>query len=315
MTVQGDSVILDKINHEQCYPVVLEENVVIEPRSTVTVPVNTDTEKCLLVTVRTYDFSEHYSIPSSILKKAKDILNITNTSLKRLYWHKGRILARAVGVNILQLRDIPLLSVYNPNLETELHTDASSKGIASILLQKHGDSFKLVMYYSRMINKNEKVYHSYELETLAIVESIKRFRIYLTGFHFAIITDCAAVRSTFSKRDLLPRVARWWLAIQDFDFEIKHRPGEKNEAPDGNKLVIAKSARFNILRKYHDDIGHTGLRKCDTLIKSKFWFQGMKRFIKKYVKNCLDCAYKRNQYGKREGFLYLIDKNVYLALI
>ena len=34
----------------------------------------------------------------------------------------------------------------------------------------------------------------------------------------------------------------------------------------------------------------------------------MTRFFKKYVYACLDCAFKRSQYGKREGFLYPIDK-------
>ena len=37
----------------------------------------------------------------------------------------------------------------------------------------------------------------------------------------------------------------------------------------------------------------------------------MTRFIKKYVYACLDCAYKRSQYEKREGFLYPINKPDY----
>lgn len=119
----------------------------------------------------------------------------------------------------------PLLGIYDSNLETELHTDASSKGLAGILLQKHSDTLKPVMYYSRATTKEESVYHSYELETLAILEAIKPFRVYLTGIHFKVVTDCSAVRLTFGKKDLLPRVARWWLLIQDFDFEIEHRPG------------------------------------------------------------------------------------------
>ncbi|KAJ8930946.1 hypothetical protein NQ314_016210 [Rhamnusium bicolor] len=104
------------------------------------------------------------------------------------------------------------------------------------------------------------------------------------------------------------------LKQEDCDKELKNTYRIINKrlyrrTADGhNKLVIPKSARFNILRKYHDDIGHIGLRKCDSLIKSKFWFRGMTRFIRKYVHACLDCAYKRDQYGKKEGFLHPIDK-------
>jgi hypothetical protein len=43
----------------------------------------------------------------------------------------------------------PLLVIYDPNRETQLHTDASSKGIASILLQKFENELKPVMYYTR----------------------------------------------------------------------------------------------------------------------------------------------------------------------
>lgn len=87
-------------------------------------------------------------------------------------------------------------------------------------------------YFSRVTTPAEKVYHSYELETLAVVESLKRFRIYLIGFHFKIVTDCTAVRYTFSKRDLIPRVARWWLRVQEFDFEIIHKPGKSMQHVD-----------------------------------------------------------------------------------
>lgn len=60
-------------------------------------------------------------------------------------------------------------------------------------------------------------FSSYELETLALVESVKRFRVYLLGVHFKMVTDCSAVRATLLKRDLVPRIVRWWLVIQEYD--------------------------------------------------------------------------------------------------
>ncbi|KAF7278403.1 hypothetical protein GWI33_008441 [Rhynchophorus ferrugineus] len=71
---------------------------------------------------------------------------------------------------IKTLTERALLSIFDIKLLTELHTDASSKGIAAILLQKHGNNLKPVMYYSRATTKEESVYHSYELETLGGVE-------------------------------------------------------------------------------------------------------------------------------------------------
>ncbi|KAJ8920492.1 hypothetical protein NQ315_005361 [Exocentrus adspersus] len=77
----------------------------------------------------------------------------------------------------------------------------------------------------------------------------------------------------------------------------------------GERLVVPKSARWQIMLKYHDQIGHPGLSKCETLIKSKFWFAKMTQFIKKYVSACLDCAYNKGNFGKTEGQLHPIDKH------
>lgn len=68
--------------------------------------------------------------------------------------------------------------------------------------------------------------HSYELETLAVVLSLKKFRIYLIGINFKVYTDCNALRTTLTKRDLVPRIARWWLLLQEYNFTIDYRPGE-----------------------------------------------------------------------------------------
>lgn len=301
---------------------------------------------------------------------AKIVSPLTVLLRKNVPWSWGIDQTNAVNFIKDKLISKPILKIFNSLEKTELHTDASSKGIAGILMQYEGKELKPVSYFSRATSRDESLYHSYDLETLAVVESIKRFRIYLFGIHFKIITDCSAVRSTFEKKDILPRVARWWLSIQEYDFEIEHRPGEKikhvdalsrnpvsnvllidtvdwiltlqmqdeqirlikrklDEANDRDilntyslkndklyrkvlngkyKLVLPKSARFNLLRKYHDEIGHVGLERCLTLIKEKFWFKNMNKFVKKYVSSCLDCHYKRGNYGKQEGYLFPIDK-------
>lgn len=119
----------------------------------------------------------------------------------------------------------PLLRIFDPSLDTELHTDASCIGYGGILLQRRGTQLGVVAYFSKRTSEHETRYHSYELETLAIVNSVKHFRVYLLGITFKIVTDCNAVKSTFTKKDLLPRVARWWAYLQDFNFELTYRKG------------------------------------------------------------------------------------------
>lgn len=79
----------------------------------------------------------------------------------------------------------PVLALYKQGTETELHTDASIHGLAGILMQQQSDgSLRRIVYFSRQTTKEERRYHSYELETLAVVSSLHRFRVYLIGIPF-----------------------------------------------------------------------------------------------------------------------------------
>jgi transposase InsO family protein len=132
--------------------------------------------------------------------------------------------------NILKrkLTERPILVLYDPQKQHELHTDASSKGLSGILLQRQDDELlHAVSYFSRMTTDVEKRYHSYELEILAVVESLERFKYYLVGKHFKLVTDCNSLVSTLKKKELVPRIARWVLRIQDYDFVAEHRDGTK----------------------------------------------------------------------------------------
>lgn len=86
----------------------------------------------------------------------------------------------------------PVLSLYRAGAETELHTDASIYGYGAILLQKSEEDCRLhPMYYaSGKTMPAEEKYTSYELEVLAIIKALKRFRVYSLCIEFKIVTDC-----------------------------------------------------------------------------------------------------------------------------
>lgn len=132
-----------------------------------------------------------------------------------------------------KLMSDPVLKIYDPALPTEVHTDASSQAIAAILMQKHPEGgIHPVRYMSRRTNEAEMKYSSYELEALAIVEGVKKFRHYLFGIHFKIVTDCQAFELTLRKKDLTPKVARWVLLLDEYDYEVEHRAGARMQHTD-----------------------------------------------------------------------------------
>lgn len=63
---------------------------------------------------------------------------------------------------------------------------------------------------------------------LAAILSVEKFRCYVEGMPFTIITDHAALKWLMSKRDLTGRLSRWSLRLQGFDFKIEHRKGSEN---------------------------------------------------------------------------------------
>lgn len=126
----------------------------------------------------------------------------------------------------------PVLTIYDPSLETELHTDASAMGYGAVLVQLKEGKSHAVAYFSKRTTAAESKYHSYELETLAVVNAVKHFRPYLHGRKFTVVTDCSSLQSTRKKLDLTPRVHRWWAFLQGFDFDVIHRDGKRMSHAD-----------------------------------------------------------------------------------
>lgn len=100
----------------------------------------------------------------------------------------------------------PVLNLYRATAETELQTDASSQGYGMILLQRNNNDNKFhpVYYANGKTTPVEAKYTSYELEVLTIIKALKKFRVYLLGIPFKIITDCQAFTLTIKKGTCAP---------------------------------------------------------------------------------------------------------------
>ena len=122
-----------------------------------------------------------------------------------------------------------VLRIYQSGADTEIHTDASKEALAGVLMQRAVDDgmYHLCYYYSRLTNQVEQNYHSFELETLAVVKSLKKFRCYLLGQKFRVVTDCFAFNQSMANKIPNARVSRWMVVLAEFEFEVKHRSAER----------------------------------------------------------------------------------------
>ena len=112
-------------------------------------------------------------------------------------------------------------------------TDASGFAIGAILAQidEKGDEY-VCFYASRLLKGAELQYGITEKECLAVVWSVKQFRVYLYGAKFTIVTDHNALLWLMSIRDPTGRLARWSIYLQSYDYEIQHRKGLKHSNVD-----------------------------------------------------------------------------------
>lgn len=56
---------------------------------------------------------------------------------------------------------------------------------------------------------------------------MRRFRVYVSGIRFKIVTDCNALALALKKKDINPRIGRWILELLEFDYITEHRPNTK----------------------------------------------------------------------------------------
>ncbi|UYV61896.1 rpl10 [Cordylochernes scorpioides] len=106
-------------------------------------------------------------------------------------------------------------------------------GIAGVLKQVHPDgNIYPVQYYSRALRSYERNYTISELECLAIVECVDKFRVYLLGTRFVIYSDHHALQWLKTIKDPTGRLFRWSLRLSAYDYEVKYLKGSRQYEAD-----------------------------------------------------------------------------------
>jgi transposase InsO family protein len=111
-------------------------------------------------------------------------------------------------------------------------TDASAYAIGGALMQEHDGKEYPVRYWSRTLQPAERNYSVTEKEALGVVQSLRHFRVYILGRRTTIYTDHQALRQVLTETEPTGRRARWVAALQEYQLEIRYRPGNKNLLAD-----------------------------------------------------------------------------------
>lgn len=90
----------------------------------------------------------------------------------------------------------------------------------------------MIYYASKTLNEAQVNYTATEKEFLAIIFALDKFRSYMKGFKVVVHINHASIRHLMAKSDSKPRLIRWVLKLQEFDFEIVYKCGKDNLVAD-----------------------------------------------------------------------------------
>lgn len=160
-----------------------------------------------------------------------------------------------------RLVEAPILQYPDFNKPFILLTDASGTGLGAVLAQLDDEGKeRVIAYASRALTPAEKNYPITEQECLAVIWAVQHFDQYLQLQPFKIVTDHSALKYLqSSKMPKSSRRARWMMELQQYNFEIVHRPGKENANADALSRVMV-----NYIGVETDKGKHREDCNCDT---------------------------------------------------
>lgn len=164
-----------------------------------------------------YELTEGYHLPH----RRRSALNWTPRHV-----HAFEAIKDAIRAN-------PLLHFLDDQLPITVATDASDFGIGAYLYQcRHdatGDVEIPVAFLSQALTDVQRRWSTIEKECYAIWFALRKWEHLLRDVHFTILTDHRNLQFLNTNT---PKVVRWKMAVQEFDFTVRHIDGEKNVVAD-----------------------------------------------------------------------------------
>ena len=171
-----------------------------------------------------------------------------------------------------QVASAPVLQLPDMKRPFILVTDASDVGTGAMLAQRRdGKHLVPVTFFHHTLTQAERNYPVTDRELLAVILAIKKFRVYLSGQPFDLITDHAALKwiNSLAMDEIHGRRARWLDYLQQFPMRPIHRPGTSPELSMADYLSRIGHAELpkvmQCLSVQQEDSKNDGIHQLTTL--------------------------------------------------
>ena len=190
------------------------------------------------------DFSTHSAIITALMagkKKSQPIVwsPEANKSFEEL---KSR------------LTKAPVLVAPDFSKPFTIQTDASATGLAAVLFQEIEGKEHPIAYASKTMNSAQKNYSVTEQECLAVLFGIEKFRPYVEGSKFRILTDHHSLLWLRTLKNPTGRLCRWAISLAQYDFTIEHRKGSLNVVADAASRINVVEVPQQTFDPWYNDL-------------------------------------------------------------
>ena len=178
-----------------------------------------------------------------------------------------------------------------------VETDASDFAL-STTLNKWG---RPVASYSQTLQGSELHQAPVEKEAQEIVEDINKWKHFLLERHFALITDQHSISFIYDTKNFgkikNEKILHWGMDLASFNYDILHRPGKENTAPDTLTQLYCAAFSSESLLDLHKASLHPGVTRMAPFVQSRNLPYSIEE-VKKMTASFSDCAKLKPKYHK-----------------
>ena len=89
-----------------------------------------------------------------------------------------------------------------------------------------------IYYLSRKLNQHQRRYATVEKEAFALLTAVRAFSIYCGSGKTTVYSDHSPLQFLDRMASHNQKLLRWCLELQQYNLEVRHRPGKENLLPD-----------------------------------------------------------------------------------
>lgn len=162
----------------------------------------------------------------------------------------------------------PILSQPDFSKPFTVQTDASDTGLGGVLTQVLDGEEHVIAYASRSLSRAERNYSVTQKECLSVIFCIEKFRPYVEGTRFTVITDHYSLLWLNNLKNPTGKLARWAVRLRQHTFDLIHRKGSSNVVPDALSRIPPTVNEISILSISLENLDDWYLSMRKNILKS-----------------------------------------------